>query len=311
MALNSVCAKILETDFHSLYSSMNLEQFRAYYLKSWDDSKGDVIKVGSVVNHIVKTSIRDTPIRIYRPETTGNHPAFIWVHGGGFCLGSIEVYDSICRSITNRVSCTVISIDYGLAPEHKFPQPVEECYQVTKWIFEHAEELDIDPAKIAIGGDSAGGTISAVISQLSRDRGKFKIAYQVLINTMFDLLGETKPLSRVENAKGYRLQTDEIEGIHVPIYLNDLSEAKNPLASPLLAKDFTNLPDACIITSEYDPLRDEGEDYAKRLAKAGSNVCLKRYDGIIHGFFNMQRTLQEARDALTLVCEKLSEAFNK
>ncbi len=309
MSLNPVCAKILETDFHSLYSSHSLEQLREYYLKSWDDFKGDVIEVGSVNNLVVETSKRDTPIRIYYPKTEDIRPVFIWVHGGGFCLGSIEVYDSICRTITNRVNCTVISIDYGLAPEHKFPEPIEECYQVIKWVFENAKELNITPDKIAIGGDSVGGTIAAVISQLSRDRGEFSITYQVLINAMFDLLGQTKPLSRVENGKGYRLQTDEIEGIHVPLYLNDLSEAKNPLASPLLALNFKGLPDGCIITSEYDPLRDEGEDYAKKLAEGGATVCLKRYDGIIHGFFNMQRTLQEARDALTLVCEKLSEAL--
>jgi Esterase/lipase len=311
MSLNPVCAKILETDFHSLYSSLSLEQLREYYMKSWDDFKGDVIEVGSVNNLVVKTSKRDTPIRIYYPKTEDIRPAFIWVHGGGFCLGSIEVYDSICRTITNCVNCTVISIDYGLAPEHKFPEPIEECYQVTKWVFENAKELNITPDKIAIGGDSVGGTIAAVISQLSRDRSEFSIIYQILINAMFDLLGQTKPLSRIENGKGYRLQTNEIEGIHVPLYLNDLSEAKDPLASPLLAENFKGLPDACIITSEYDPLRDEGEDYAKRLVESGADVCLKRYDGIIHGFFNMQRTLQEARDALTLVSENLSKIFGE
>lgn len=310
MPLNSIFTKLLETDFHSMYS-MSIDQLREYYEKSWDDFKGDVIDVGSVINRTVKTSKRDTPIRIYNPKTVGNHPVFIWIHGGGFIFGSIEVYDSICRKITNNVNCTVISIDYGLSPEHKFPEPVEECYQVTKWVFQNAKELNIKPDKIAIGGDSVGGTLSAVIAQLSRDRGEFPIAYQVEINAMLDLLGQTKPLSRKENAKGYRLQTEEIEGWYVPKYLNDLSEAKNPLASPLLADNFKGLPDACIITSEYDPLRDEGEHYAQRLSESGVEVCLKRYDGIIHGFFNMQRTLKEARDALTLVCTKLSEAFSK
>jgi acetyl esterase len=308
MPLNPVLTKLLETDFHSLYS-LGIDQLRDYYLKSWDDFKGDVIEVGSVTNRVVKTSKRDTPIRVYYPKTKGDHPVFIWIHGGGFAFGSIEVYDSICRSITNNVDCAVVSIDYGLSPEHKFPEPVEECYQVAKWVFENAKELKIIPDKIAIGGDSVGGTLSAVISQLSRDRGEFPITYQVEINAMFDLLGQTKPLSRVENAKGYRLQTEEIEGIFVPWYLNDLSEAKNPVASPLLAENFKDLPAACIITSEYDPLRDEGEHYAKNLTEAGVDVCLKRYDGIIHGFFNMQRTLQEARDALALVCTKLAEAF--
>ncbi|MCI1931878.1 MAG: alpha/beta hydrolase [Clostridia bacterium] len=309
MPLNPIFNKLLETDFHSLYSKLSIKQLREYYMKSWDDFKGDVVEVGSVENITVKTSKRDTPIRIYNPETDGIHPVFIWVHGGGFVLGSIEVYDSICRKITNKVNCTVISIDYGLSPEHKFPEPVEECYQVVKWISDNAEELNIQPDKIAIGGDSVGGTITAVVTQLARERKEFSIAYQVEVNAMFDLLGETKPLSRVENAKGYRLQTEDNNEFFVPNYLNDLSEAKNPMASPLLAKNFEGLPDACIITSEYDPLRDEGEHYAKNLSDAGADVCLKRYDGIIHGFFNMQRTLPEARDALDLVCTKLKEAF--
>lgn len=309
MPLNPIFNDLLKTDFHGMYS-MSIDQLRDYYLKSWDDFKGDVIEVGSVINHTVETSKRDTPIRIYNPETEGEHPAFIWIHGGGFIFGSIEVYDSICRKITSNVECTVISIDYGLSPEHKFPEPVEECYQVVKWVYENAKELKILPNKIAVGGDSVGGTITAVITQLSRDRKEFPIAYQVEISTMFDLLGQTKPLSRKENAKGYRLETEDIEKYYVPNYLNDLSEAKNPMASPLFAATFKNLSNACIITSEYDPLRDEGEHYARCLSEAGVDVCLKRYDGIIHGFFNMQRTLLEARDALNLVCTKLREAFN-
>lgn len=309
MPLNPIFNKLLETDFDSMYASLSIDQFREYYEKSWDDYKGDVIEVGTVTNRTVKTAKRDTPIRIYTPKTNEIHPLFIWIHGGGFAVGSIEVYDSICRKITNNVNCTVISIDYGLSPEHKFPEPVEECYSVVKWIYENAEELHIQPDKMAIGGDSAGGTITAVIAQLSRDRREFPIVYQVEVNTMFDLLGETKPLSRVENAKGYRLTTEANNTFFVPNYLNNLSEASNPLASPLLAKNFKDLPDACIITCEYDPLRDEGEHYAKNLSEAGADVCLKRYDGIIHGFFNMQRTVKEARDALDLVCTKLNQAF--
>lgn len=310
MPLNPVFNKLLETDFHAMYHSLTIAQLRNYYMKSWDDFKGEVIETGSVINRQVKTSKRGTPVRIYNPQTEGCHPVFVWIHGGGFILGSIEVYDSICRSITNKADCTVISIDYGLSPEHKFPEPPEECYQILKWISENAKELNIQPDKIAVGGDSVGGTITAVICQLARKRKEFSIAYQIEINAMFDLLGKTKPLSRIENAKGYRLQTEDINQFFVPNYLNDLSEAANPEASPLLTDNFENLPDACIITSEFDPLRDEGEHYAKKLSEAGADVCLKRYDGIIHGFFNMQRTLPEARDALDLVCRKLKEVFN-
>jgi acetyl esterase len=309
MPLNPKFEKLLKTDFDSIYS-LGVDKIREWYAKSWDDFKGEIIEVGSVVNRIIKTSKRYTPIRIYYPKIGGVHPAFIWIHGGGFVLGNIEVYDYICRKITKHVNCAVVSIDYGLSPEHKFPEPVEECYQITKWVFKNAREININPNKIAIGGDSVGGTLSAVISQISRDRREFSIIYQVIINAMLDLLGETDPKSRVENAKGYRLTTKGIEWF-VQQYLSDLKDAKSPLASPLLADNFENLPDACIITSEYDPLRDEGEHYAQCLFESGVKVCLKRYNGIIHGFFNMQKTLEEARDALNLVCIKLNEAFSK
>jgi len=310
MPLNPKLEELLEKDFDSLYSC-DVGKLREWHGKSWDDFKGNAEAVGSTENRIIKTSIRDTPIRIYHPEDKGLHPVFIWIHGGGFVLGNVKVYDAICRTITNNVHCTVISLDYGLAPEHKFPKPVEECYQVIKWIYENAKELKIVPEKIAIGGDSAGGTLSAVISRLSKEKGEFPIVHQTLINAMYDMLGQTKPASRIENAKGYRLTTEAIEGFFANLYLNNRGEAANPLASPLLAENFEGLPPALIITSEYDPLRDEGEHYAKRLSQAGVKVCLKRYDGIIHGFFNMQKTLPEARDALALVCTELTTVFKK
>ncbi len=311
MPLNPKFENFLKGDFDGLYS-LGVDKMREWYAKSWDDFKENTEAVGFVSNLAVKTSLRDTPIRIYYPKTEKNfYPAFIWIHGGGFVLGNIEVYDSICRKITNNVHCAVISIDYGLAPEHKFPEPVEECYQVVKWISDnaHAGELKIDPWRIAIGGDSVGGNLSAVISRLARERREFTLVYQVMINAVFDLLGKTKPISRVVNAKGYRLTAKGNEWF-MRQYLNDFSEAENPLASPLLAENFKNLPAACIITSEYDLLRDEGEHYARRLSESGVEVCLKRYDGMIHGFFNMQSTLEASRDALALVCKNLKAVFN-
>lgn len=283
MELNPKLIKWLETDFERLYA-LPLEQLREWYAKSWDDHKGSMAEVASVNHFTVETSVRTTPVRAYYPKGEGPFPAFIWIHGGGFVLGNIEIYDSICREIVNRANCAVLSIDYGLSPEYKFPQPVEECCETVKWISDHAEQMNIMADKLAIGGDSVGGTLSAAICRLSRDKGDFKLIYQIIINAMLDLLGETQPLSRVENAEGYRLTTKGIEWF-VSQYLHAPGEAKHPLASPLLAGDFSGLPAALIITSEYDPLRDEGELYAQRLSDAGVNVCLKRYDGVIHGFF--------------------------
>lgn len=171
MPINPIFNDLLKTDFSNLYSSLSIDQMRKYYVKSLDDFKGDIIEVGSVTNSTVKTSQRDTPIRIYNPKTEETHPVFVWIHGGGFIFGSIEVYDSICRKIANCVNCTVISVDYGLSPEHKFPEPIEECYQVVKWVYENAKRLNMQPDKIAVGGDSVGGTITAVITRFQEIAG--------------------------------------------------------------------------------------------------------------------------------------------
>lgn len=308
MQLNPKLEDLLKKDFQSIYS-MGIDEMREWYSKSWDDFKEEVEAVGAVENIVVENDIRKTPIRMYYPKTgEDTYPVFVWVHGGGFVLGDLEVYDAICRKITNSVDCVVISIDYGLAPEHKFPEPLEECYCVIKWISDNSSDLKIDPQRLAIGGDSAGGTLCAVICQLARERKEFPIIYQILINTMFDVLGQTNPASRVENGEGYRLTAKGNEWF-VRQYLEELKDASNPRVSPLLAESFSDLPPACIITSEYDLLRDEGEDYARRLSQSGVEVCLKRYEGIIHGFFNMQATLDEARDALALVCKNLKATF--
>ena len=307
MPLNPKLEKIVQKDFNNLFA-LGPQKVREIYNQTMAKTITAGAEVGLVINRTVKTAKRETPVRIYNPKIEGIHPVLVYIHGGGLVVGSIDGYDSICREITNILNCIVISIDYGLAPEHKFPEPVEECYQVTKWVYENAKKLNVNPEKIAIAGDSAGGTVTAVVSQLSRDRGEFPLVYQVMLYPVTDLVGQTK--SRIENGEGFLLTNEAIDWCN-QCYLRDLSEAKKTMASPLLAESFESLPAACIITAEYDPLRDEGEAYAKRLSDAGVEVYLKRYDGIIHGFFHMQGTMEEAQDALSLICTKLAEVFNK
>lgn len=305
MPLNPKLEKIVQKDYAYLLT-LEPQQVRDIINREFTKLESEGTAVGSIVNNTIKTTIRETPIRIYYPKKNGIQPALIYLHGGGLVVGNIESQDSVCREITNNVNCVVVSIDYGLAPEHRVPESAEECYQVTKWVYENAKSLSVNPDKIAIMGESAGGTLAAVVSQLSRDRGEFRLTYQVLIYPVTDLEGQTN--SRLEYAHGYVLTIECIEWCN-KWCLRDIIDAKKPMASPLLAESFENLPAACIITAEYDPLRDEGEAYAARLSEAGVEVCTKRYDGIIHGFFRMQGLLQEARSVLSLVCDKLSDAF--
>lgn len=185
MPLNPKFEQYLKQDFDGLYS-LGPEKLRVIYAKMMLEGKGPVEEVGSVEDRIVKTSVRDTLIRIYRPKTDGIHPVVIWMHGGGFVLGDIEHGDSTCRQITNNVPCTVISIEYGLCPPFKFPDPENECYEIVKWVYENAKELNIDPNRICLAGDSAGASLAVVITHLARERKEFPIVFQVLVYGCYD-----------------------------------------------------------------------------------------------------------------------------
>lgn len=310
MSLNPKYEEFLKQDFDSLFS-LGVDKMRAIYAQMMNGDKSKAVQVGSIEDRTVETSIRDTLIRIYRPKGEDVNPVVIWKHGGGFVLGDIEHGDATCRELCSRVPCTVISIEYGLCPPYKFPQPENECYEVVRWVYQNAKELKIDPNRICIAGDSAGGTLAAVISHLSRDRKEFPLVYQVLVYGCFDWNNMGKRKSRIENGEGYRLTSYSHEW-HNFHHLKDRSEGLDPMCSPLLSKNFNDLPPALIITAEYDLLRDESIDYAKALTDAGVPVYLKNYEGAIHGFMAFkQLDLDEAKDAMTLMCDKVREAFNK
>lgn len=310
MSLNPKYEEFLKQDFDSLFS-LGVDKMRAIYAQMMNGDKSKAVQVGSIEDRTVETSIRDTLIRIYRPKGEDVNPVVIWMHGGGFVLGDIEHGDATCRELCSRVPCTVISIEYGLCPPHKFPDPENECYEVVRWVYQNAKELRIDPNKICVAGDSAGGTLAAVISHLSRDRKEFPLVYQVLVYGCFDWNNMGKRKSRIENGEGYRLTSYSHEW-HNFHHLKDRSEGLDPMCSPLLSKNFNDLPPALIITAEYDLLRDESIDYAKALTDAGVPVYLKNYEGAIHGFMAFrQLDLDEAKDAMTLMCDKVREAFNK
>lgn len=264
-------------------------------------------RVNKVENRIIPVKGGNIKVRIYTPEGEGPFPALIYYHGGGWVIGNLDTVDVPCRMLANRAGCVVISVDYRLAPEYKFPTAVEDSYEAVKWVAENAASIDVDPARIAVGGDSAGGNLAAVVALMARDNGGPSIAYQMLIYPVTNHSFDTT--SYLENAEGYFL-TKNMMVWFWNHYLRDELDGKHPYASPLLAKDLTNLPPALVITAGFDPLRDEGEAYAERLKAAGVSVEMTRYDGMIHGFFWMPGVLESAHDAINQAARALKNVFS-
>ena len=248
----------------------------------------------------------DIPVRLYRPTHAASQPALVFFHGGGFVFGEIESHDMTCRALANASGCVVVSVGYRLAPEHKYPAAADDCYAATAHVAAHADEFGIDPSRLAVGGDSAGGNLAAVVSQMARDRGGPSIAFQLLVYPVTDHNFETA--SYRDNAEGYLLTTNAMRSLWAH-YLNDPSDGAQPYASPLRASDLRGLPSALVITAEYDPLRDEGEAYAKALQAAGVPVTLHRYDGMIHGFYQMFPMLAAGRAAIDESAAALRKAL--
>lgn len=263
--------------------------------------------VAKVENRTIPGPNGDVPIRIYTPEGEGPFPALMYFHGGGWVCGHIEVTDVTCRMLCNRVPCVVVAVDYRLAPEHKYPAANEDSYAATKWVSDNAASLNVDPDKIAVGGDSAGGNMSAVISLMARDKKEFKIAYQLLIYPVTNLSYDTD--SYREMAEGYQLGYEDMVWFFNH-YLDDPdAQASDPYVSPLRAEDLSDLPPALVITGYYDPLRDEGEAYAMRLIEAGVKVEVKRYLDMMHGFFWVPGYIDVGRESVELAATALRTAL--
>jgi acetyl esterase len=263
--------------------------------------------VAKVENRKIPGPAGEIPVRIYTPAGSGPFPILVFYHGGGWTIGDLDTHDAACRSLTNGARCVTVSVDYRLAPEHKFPAAVEDCYAATFWAAEHARELGGDPSRLAVGGDSAGGNLSAVIAILARDRRRPAIKFQLLIYPATDAALDTYSHKTFTD---YFL-TDEAVRYLWGCYLRDDADKKDPLASPALARNHQGLPPALIITAEFDPLRDEGEAYGEKLCKAGVPVTVTRYDGMIHGFFTMAGVLDQGMKAVEQASEALRKVFSQ
>ncbi|MGG3466813.1 alpha/beta hydrolase [Neobacillus pocheonensis] len=271
--------------------------------------QGELEEVGRVEDRTIPGPETDIPVRVYYPkEIQASYPALVFYHGGGWVIGNIETHDNVCRALTNLANCVTISVDYRLAPEHKFPAAVEDSYAAVQYVFNQAEAFQVDPSRIAVGGDSAGGNLAAVVANLAKDKNHPAILFQLLIYPSTNIGGEPT-VSMRENSEGYFLTKGTMEWFR-DCYLNSEEDKQSPLVSPILHGNFKGLPPALVITAEYDPLRDEGEDYAEKLAEAGVDVECVRYDGTIHGFVSMAAVIDQGKRALEKAGSALKKAFN-
>ncbi|MEU4607663.1 alpha/beta hydrolase [Kribbella sp. NPDC023972] len=279
-----------------------LAEARAADLASIQAAGGEVEKVHHVEDLATDDGVQ---LRVYRPDLTGPLPTLIYFFGGGWTLGSIETADGISRKLANAVPCQVITVGYRLAPEHPFPAAVHDCHHATQWIAAHAGGLQADPARLVVGGDSAGGNLAAATTLLARDNGP-ELAGQLLVypNTLYG----SDTISMRAGDDPYLFNKTSV-GWYWDHYLTDSADGLNPLASPLLAESHADLPPALVITAEYDPLRDEGEYYAEKLHAAGVPTTLSRYDGMVHGFFAMSGILDGGKKAMAEAASWLNKIF--
>ena len=265
----------------------------------------DDIVVGATEDRSIPGPDGEIPVRIYRPDGDGPFPVHVHYHGGGWVIGDLETHDADCRELCRLAQVVVVAVDYRLAPEHPYPAAVDDCYAATRWASEHAEDIGGRPGAVSVGGDSAGGNLAAVVSQMARARGGPDINFQLLIYPVTDAAMDTP--SHDENAEGYMLTREGMQWFW-NLYCPDPGRRKEPFASPLRADDLSDLPPALVMTAEFDPLRDEGEAYARRLHEAGVATQCERYDGLIHGFFSQARMIPAARPAVEAAATALRNA---
>jgi acetyl esterase len=264
------------------------------------------VALGKIEDRTIPGPAGTIPVRVYTPTGAGPFPLLVYFHGGGWVIGDLDTHDGVCRQLAHGAGCVVMSVDYRLAPEHKYPAGPDDCYAAVAWAAKHGGQIGADPSRIAIGGDSAGGNLTCVTALRARDAGGPHLVFQLPVYPATDRSLE-QPSYR-ENATGYLLETDAMHWFWGH-YLDASADPADPYISPLRAKDFRGLPPALVITAEFDPLRDEGEAYAQRLKDAGVPTTLHRYDGMIHGFFGMSALMDKAKAAVAESCAALRAAF--
>lgn len=266
---------------------------------------GDPVEMDSVRDLVADLPQGALGLRLYRADSRPRPPAIVYFHGGGWVIGDLDTHDSTCRRLARASQCAVVAVDYRRAPEHPFPAAVEDCHAAVAWVADNAAALDVDGERLAVAGDSAGGNLAAAVSLMARDRGAPRIDFQLLIYPATDRACDTDSMR--DNAEGYFLTRAAM--LWFWNQYTGPSVEPSPYHSPLGAESLDGLPPALVITAEYDPLRDEGEAYARRLLGAGVPATLRRYDGMIHGFVSMAGLLPQGAEAIAEAGAMVREAL--
>jgi acetyl esterase len=289
--------------------TLSPEQARAVYRERRTFTQPEPPPVGSVRDIEARGPAGPIPLRSYRPAGSNADavlPVLVYYHGGGWVIGDLDTHDTLCRQLANLSGCAVIAVDYRMGPEHRFPAAVDDCIAATRWVRANAGALKVDPGRLAVGGDSAGGNLAAVVALAARDSGDLPIAFQLLIYPATDQRRGAP--SHTSNGEGYLLTRETMNYFH-DHYITDPAQDLDWRASPLLHTDHARLPPAFVLTAGYDPLRDEGLQYAQKLSDAGTRAALVSFERQIHGFILMGRVIDEANVAVQLCAAQLKQAL--
>jgi acetyl esterase len=287
------------------YHQLSPKDARQMYRETRPASTPPAPEIGLVKD----LSADGVPVRLYRPKDVSAAaplPALVYFHGGGWVIGDLDTHDVLCRQLTAGAGIAVVAVDYRLAPEHKFPAAADDAWTATRWVAAHAGELGVDAARLAVGGDSAGGNLAAAVSLMARDQGAPALAMQVLLYPVTDVAAEAQ--SYTDFADGFMLTRDSMRWF-IAHYLNDGRDATDWRVSPLRAPSLAGVAPALVVTAGFDPLRDEGDAYARKLREAGVRVDAVCYGGMIHGFAPMGRLIETGNRAVAHVVATLREAF--
>ncbi|MBK0392825.1 alpha/beta hydrolase [Ramlibacter algicola] len=285
-------------------------QAREYYRARRAVTQPEPPQVGEVRELKAPGPAGDIPLRMYRPQGSAASttvPVLVYYHGGGWVIGDLETHDTLCRQLANASGCAVVAVDYRLGPEHRFPGAVDDAMAATRWVHANAKDLGLDGTRLAVGGDSAGGNLAAVVALLARDDGGLPIRFQLLIYPATDQRHDVYP-SRASNGKGYLLEKDTMDWFH-DHYIPDPKQDFDWRASPMLHESHAGLPPAFVLVAGYDPLRDEGVAYADKLNAAGTRASLVSFERQIHGFITMGKVIEEANTAVRLCAAELRSAL--
>jgi acetyl esterase len=289
--------------------TLDVAQARALYRDRRTFTQPEPPTVASVRDLEARGPAGPIPLRSYRPAGSNADtvlPVLVYYHGGGWVIGDLDTHDTLCRQLANLSGCAVIAVDYRMGPEHRFPAAVDDSIAATRWVRANAGALKVDPERLAVGGDSAGGNLAAVVALEARDSGDLPIAFQLLIYPATDQRRGAP--SHTSNGEGYLLTRDTISWFH-DHYIADAAQDLDWRASPLLHADHARLPPAFVLTAGYDPLRDEGLQYAQKLSEAGNRAALVNFERQIHGFILMGRVIDEANVAVQLCAAQLKQAL--